>query len=100
MCPGTIWKSGIDFHWRAEWGNMRNKIWKHCKNKIGRLKRTLCGRLVDNFNVTKNTIEIHGKEISVNHEVLSCIMGLKDENLDLVLEGERSDMQGLCEIFH
>ncbi|KDO40232.1 hypothetical protein CISIN_1g045153mg, partial [Citrus sinensis] len=35
-----------------------------------------------------------------NPQVLSCIMGLKDGDFNLVLEGERLDIQGLCEIFH
>ncbi|PRQ23916.1 hypothetical protein RchiOBHm_Chr6g0266671 [Rosa chinensis] len=62
------------------------------------LQLGLCGWLIDRFDPSKSSIEVHGKRFNLGPTDFENIMGVKDGGHDVEIRGSKADIQELKDI--
>lgn len=65
----------------------------------GRLKRKLCGWLVERIDMTRCVLVLNGNEVELSPSSFGHIMGLKDGGMPLQLEGDNAEVATYLEMF-
>lgn len=65
----------------------------------GRLKRKLCGWLVERIDMTRCVLVLNGNEVELSPSSFGYIMGLKDGGMPLQLEGDNAEVATYLEMF-
>lgn len=68
------------------------------KLQCEQLQLGLCGWLIDRFDPSKSSIEVHGKRFNLGPTDFENIMGVKDGGHDVEIRGSRADIQELKNI--
>ncbi|KAL6218492.1 hypothetical protein ACLB2K_011702 [Fragaria x ananassa] len=68
------------------------------KLQCEQLQLGLCGWLIDRFDPSKSSIEVHGKRFNLGPTDFENIMGVKDGGHDVEIRGSKADIQELKNI--
>lgn len=66
----------------------------------GRLKRKLCGWLIDRIDVGRSVLVVNGNEVVLSANSFGHIMGLKDEDMPTELEGDITEVEPYLQMFN
>ncbi|KAL9445261.1 hypothetical protein AB3S75_018281 [Citrus x aurantiifolia] len=65
----------------------------------GRLKRNLCGWLVEKIDITRCILQLNGVDVELSPKSFSYVMGISDGGNPLQLEGESSEVSAYLDKF-